>query len=146
MILWLTGKSGAGKTTLARELQKVWPCIILDGNEMRNSISLDAGFSREDRTEHNLRVARLARELNKQTNVVVSVIAPVAHTRSIISTNYSDLQWVYIKRTVPARSNHFYEEPTDYPILDNDTLSVADGIVELKKIINEQKADKMPDL
>ena len=73
-IIWLTGESGAGKTTLAKRLQEDWPCIILDGNEMRASISEGAGFSTDDRAEHNFRVARLARVLSKQMNVVVAVI------------------------------------------------------------------------
>ena len=58
-IIWFTGQSGAGKTTVAREIHKQWDCILLDGDEMRDSISLGAGFSREDRREHNLRVASI---------------------------------------------------------------------------------------
>jgi len=76
-IIWLTDPSGAGKTTLAKALLDEIPCVNLDGNEMRNSISRGAGFSRKDRGEHNLRVARLAKVLSEQMTVVVSVIAPV---------------------------------------------------------------------
>ena len=56
-IVWLTGPSGAGKTTTAERFSFFnlgW--IILDGDEMRESISLDAGFSRKDRTDHNWQV------------------------------------------------------------------------------------------
>ena len=61
-IVWLTGNSGAGKTTIAKCYQGEYDkhCIILDGDEMRQSVSLGAGFSKEAREEHNLRVARLA--------------------------------------------------------------------------------------
>jgi len=112
-IIWFTGTSKAGKTTLARLLQKEWPCIILDGDEMRDSVSLDTGFSREDRREHNFRVARLARELVKQMNVVVSVIAPMREVREEIS-RICNPQWVYICNTIlegAHRDGHFYERP-----------------------------------
>lgn len=131
MIVWLTGQSGSGKTTLAKALQKEWPCIILDGNEMRNSISVGAGFSREDRAEHNYRVARLAKELSKQTNVAVSVIAPIRNTRDAISCDI-DVKWIYIKRTLPEREGHFYEESEEYFTLDHDKLSIKESFKELK--------------
>ena len=38
-IVWLTGGSGAGKTTLANLLQAEMTCVVLDGDEMRASIS-----------------------------------------------------------------------------------------------------------
>lgn len=133
-IIWLTGQSGAGKTTIAKELQKHWPCIVLDGDEMRDSISLNAGFTREDRTNHNLRVSRLASILVQQTNVIVSVIAPMEEVREQISKVCAPL-WVYVKRTLPEREGHFYEEPTEYPILNHDVLPIKKSVEQLKRII-----------
>src|SRR5207237_222522 len=80
-IIWLTGQSGSGKTTLAVAIKSlVGDVLILDGDDMRESISRE-GFSREDRHTHNVRVARLAHVLSKQSPVVVAVIAPFAETR-----------------------------------------------------------------
>ena len=139
-IIWLTGMSGSGKTTLAKRLQEDWPCIILDGDEMRSSISLGAGFSRADRTEHNFRVASLAKVLSKQANVVVSVIAPIAEVRKDIDKICSP-KWVYVKRTLPKREGHFYEEPTDYPIVDTDKLSIEKSLALLKMYIGIEKKE-----
>ncbi len=79
--MWLTGQSGAGKSTLANLLKEKLNAVVLDGHEMRESISLGAGFTKEDREAHNLRVARLALVLAKQSPVIVSVIAPFEETR-----------------------------------------------------------------
>ncbi len=133
MIIWLTGQSKSGKTTLANILSKEIDAIILDGDEMRNSISLGAGFSREDRTEHNYRVARLARELSKQMNVIVSVIAPIKEVRKEIEKICSPI-WVYIKKDFPERGGHFYEEPEDYFTIDSDTNTPKENC---QKIVEE---------
>lgn len=109
-VIWLTGQSGAGKTTLGKPLADCLNGILLDGDEMRRSISIGAGFSRNDRREHNLRVAYLAKELSAQMNVIVSVIAPMAQVRAEISMICNPM-WVYVKRTLPEREGHFYEEP-----------------------------------
>lgn len=137
-IIWLTGQSGAGKTTLAKALQKEWPCLILDGNEMRDSISTDIGFSRDDRTAHNFRVARLAKELSKQTNVVVSVIAPIRDVRDAISRDI-DVEWIYIKRTLPEREGHFYEESTEYFTFDHDCLTIKESVGFLRAHLTVKK-------
>jgi len=134
-IIWLTGQSGAGKTTLAKALQKEYPCIVLDGDDMRKSISLGAGFSLADRNQHNCKVARLANELSKQTNVIIAVIAPVSATRIWIDTNYPSITFVYVKRTLPAREGHFYEEPVDYPTVDHDRLDIESSLNVLKQIM-----------
>lgn len=133
-IVWLTGHSGAGKTRIARELQAQWPCVVLDGNEMRESVSLGTGFTPVEREEHNLRVARLAGVLVKQRNVLVAVIAPLRLVRESIST-FLPVTWVWVKRTLPERDNHFYEPSPEYPVLDHDGLSVTESIERLKGII-----------
>lgn len=133
-IVWLTGHSGSGKSTIAKRLQEDWPCIILDGDEMRASISEGASFSREDRAEHNFRVARLARELSKQTNVIVSVIAPIKATRDMIH----GVTWIYLERTLPEREGHFYEASEEYPMLDCDNFTVDECVGQLKEILEIQ--------
>ncbi|OHA15794.1 MAG: hypothetical protein A3B08_02145 [Candidatus Taylorbacteria bacterium RIFCSPLOWO2_01_FULL_43_44] len=96
-VIWLTGNTGSGKSSLAYLLKDRLNAIVLDGDEMRASISSDLGFSKEEREEHNLRVARLAKILNEQGhNVVVSVIAPFRATRAKI-TKLINPYWIYIK-------------------------------------------------
>src|SRR3989338_1679658 len=96
-IIWLTGNVGSGKTSLAYLLKERLNAVVLDGDELRASISTDLGFSKEDRDEHNMRVARLAKLLNNQGfNVVVSVIAPLQSTRDKI-TKLIKPYWIYVK-------------------------------------------------
>lgn len=96
-IVWLTGNVGSGKTSLAYLLKERLNAIVLDGDEMRDSISLGAGFSKEERDIHNLKVARLAKILvNQGHNVVISVIAPFADTRAKI-TDMINPFWIYVK-------------------------------------------------
>lgn len=77
MIIWITGERKSGKTTLAKELCKKMNAINLDGDEMRNSISVGLGFSDEDRLENNKRIARLAKVLESQGfDVICSTICP----------------------------------------------------------------------
>lgn len=110
-IVWLTGQSGAGKSTLANELKGMLNAVVLDGDEMRESISLGAGFSKEDREAHNIRVARLALVLAKQSPVVVSVIAPFESTRQKIDALIKPV-WVYVKRAKQKRGARYpYEVP-----------------------------------
>jgi len=125
MITWLTGNSGAGKTTLARYYkQKNSKVIILDGDEMRSSISEGLSFSPSDRHMNNIRIAKLAKVLERQGfDVIISVIAPLAATRMMIDEVIS-CNWVYLKRTLPVRENYIYEEPKGYFTLDVDNLTV----------------------
>ena len=140
-VLWLTGESGAGKTTVAEAMRDVND-VILDGNEMRDSVSLNPpteefpdgaplGFSKEERRGHNLRVARLARELSKRQRVIVSVIAPISEVRKEIEKICNPI-WIYVKRTLPKREHHFYEEPTDYFITDHDELDVEQSVNRIR--------------
>lgn len=109
-VLWITGQSGSGKTTLANALKSKIGGVVLDGDDMRHSISLHAGFSKEDREEHNLRVARLAQMLSKDNIVIISVIAPFKETRKKIE-EIIDPTWIYIKKTLPTDKNRPYQPP-----------------------------------
>ncbi len=94
MITWITGNSGAGKTTLAHRLRKNE--IILDGDAMRN-VWRDLGFSKEDRIEQNLRVARLAKELETQGyDVIVSTICPFRKLRRDVQ-KITDCRFIYLE-------------------------------------------------
>jgi hypothetical protein len=66
MVFWLTGLSGSGKSTLAHRVEESlfaqgWDILVLDGDNIRQGLCRDLGFSSEDRTENNRRVAELAR-------------------------------------------------------------------------------------
>ena len=80
--LWLTGLSGSGKSSIARELeqrlhQSGRHVCILDGDNLRFGLNRDLAFSTEDRRENIRRIAEVARLFNDAgTIVLVPVIAP----------------------------------------------------------------------
>ena len=80
-VFWLFGRSGAGKTTLGRQLarglqNRNLPVIYLDGDELRSTLCSDLGFSPEARLENHRRIAEIARLLSQQgLNVVVATMA-----------------------------------------------------------------------
>jgi adenylylsulfate kinase len=102
-IFWLYGRSGAGKTTLARRLQaglsdRKIPVIYLDGDEMRSTLCSDLGFKSEARLENHRRIAEIARLLTHQgLNVVVSTMAPEHQHRDLVAKTLGQkLVWYYI--------------------------------------------------
>ena len=147
-IIWLTGQSGSGKTTLAEAIKSSFgAAVILDGDEMRESISTE-GFSREDRHTHNLRVARLAQVLSKQSLVIISVIAPFAQTRREINKLIAPL-WVLCSRREQKEGKEFpYELPSKdevHVIADGNSLSAFENaskvIAAIQRRLHIQVAD-----
>lgn len=135
MIIWLTGKSGSGKTTIAKGFIKRFdhPPILLDGDEMRQTISLGAGFSKEEREAHNLRVARLAALLsNYGHKVLVSVIAPFPDARDKVQKLCAPI-WVYVERpSLIDDPNRPYEAPKAYAHkINTDDLNERDSVKSL---------------
>lgn len=85
-VVWLTGLSGAGKTTTARKFSGLCRSngicpVLLDGDEIRK-VTGGVGFDEESRKIHNLWVGRMAALLEQQGHlVIVSMIAPYADVR-----------------------------------------------------------------
>lgn len=128
MIIWLTGNSGTGKTTLGKLLTQRLGAILLDGDQMRETISLGTGFSMEEREEHNLRVARLAKLHDSQGfHVVVTVIAPSKSTRAKIDKMLTPV-WIYLhKPSLPVADDRPYENPDNYFIaVDTDKMGIME--------------------
>ncbi len=85
--LWLTGLSGAGKSSIAFELEKRLldaghACCVLDGENVRAGISKDLGFSADDRAENIRRVAEMARVINDSGLIAIcSLLSPYEQER-----------------------------------------------------------------
>jgi adenylylsulfate kinase len=101
MVIWLTGLSGAGKTTiaqiLAEHLKKQNKQVeLLDGDVIR-SVFPQTGFTRSERTEHIKRVAFTASRLQHHgINVIVSLISPYEDSRLFAKTICSNFLEVYL--------------------------------------------------
>jgi adenylylsulfate kinase len=83
--IWLTGLSGAGKSTIANELKKgiFHNYVIVDGDDLRKGICSDLGFSDEDRMQNIDRAAHLCKLLNAQgLNVIACMMSPLESHRT----------------------------------------------------------------
>ncbi|PIO38110.1 hypothetical protein AB205_0191980 [Aquarana catesbeiana] len=85
--VWLTGLSGAGKTTLGFALEEYLvahaiPCYSLDGDNIRHGLNKNLGFSSEDREENIRRIAEVAKLFADAGLVcITSFISPYAKDR-----------------------------------------------------------------
>ena len=87
IVVWLTGLSGSGKTTIARTvedaLKSMNRCVVvLDGDEIRKHISSDLGFSKRDRELNVERVAHLSHIISRSGIItIVALISPFRTSR-----------------------------------------------------------------
>lgn len=87
--LWFTGLSGAGKTTIGRELKNLLEkgglkISHLDGDELRKTLCADLGFSKQDREENNRRVIFLSKTLAEKNIIpIVTFISPFDKIRAM---------------------------------------------------------------
>ncbi len=102
-VLWFTGLHGAGKSTIAGRLAKILRrkhilFILLDGDELRKTISSDLGYGIKDRNEHMKRVADLCRENTKNgLMVIASVASPTEKSRKYARKVLNKMLLVYVK-------------------------------------------------
>jgi len=96
VVLWMTGLSGAGKSTIAYYLENKLLgenvlCEVLDGDVLRNGINRGLGFSEEDRKENIRRTAEIAKLLCANNFIVIcSLITPTNDLREIARSILGD--------------------------------------------------------
>ncbi|AND39805.1 MULTISPECIES: adenylyl-sulfate kinase [Cytobacillus] len=89
-IIWFTGLSGSGKTTIANELEDILhskgiSTFILDGDNIRQGLNNDLGFSQEDRKENIRRIGEVAKLfVDSGIVVLVTFISPFASERKLV--------------------------------------------------------------
>lgn len=106
LLIWLTGYSGAGKTTLANFVKETlthrrYACELLDGDVIRQHLSRGLGFSKEDRCENIQRIGFVAELLCRHgVIVIVSAISPYKSARDEVRKRIPHFIEVYIKCSI----------------------------------------------
>ena len=104
-ILWFTGLSGSGKSTIANELEKVLHQLtlrtfILDGDNIRHGLSRDLGFSDEDRKENIRRIGEVSKLfIDSGTITLTTFISPFEEERQMVRqlVNENEFVEIYVK-------------------------------------------------
>jgi len=111
MVIWITGISGAGKTTISKNLYQQFKCIIpeivtVDGDEVRNLFGKALGYSEKDRFIQIERVQRIAAFLDKQ-GMLVLVSALYSHPKLLSwnRKNFSEYFEIYLKTSIDLVSD-----------------------------------------
>lgn len=156
--VWLTGLSGAGKSTisqrLAAELERRGCHVeVLDGDEVRTNLSKGLGFSREDRDTNIARIAFVASLLVRHgAAVITAAISPYAEARSQARSRIGAFIEVYVvcsleellrrdvkglyRKALSGEIEHFtgvsdpYEEPLSPDVVVNTEHETVDESVE----------------
>jgi len=104
-LIWFTGLSGSGKTTMAKALLEKLKfeghsAMILDGDEIRD-IFKNTGFDKEARIRHNQDVGKMAVYLQSQGIIpIVSLISPYAEARDYVRSITKDFTEIYVNTSL----------------------------------------------
>ena len=106
-VLWFTGLSGAGKSTIANLVDKRLHALgrhsfLLDGDNVRHGLNRDLGFTDEDRVENIRRVAEVAKLMTDAGLIVlVSFISPFRAERRMARARFDAGEFVEVFVDVP---------------------------------------------
>ncbi|MFN6567931.1 adenylyl-sulfate kinase [Dendronalium sp. ChiSLP03b] len=173
LILWLTGLSGAGKTTIAQRLENTlrkqrYLVELLDGDIIRQNLSQGLGFTKEDRDINVRRVGYVANLLSRNgVIVIVSLISPYRAVRDELRYSSDNFVEIYVNAPIEvceardikglyakARNGQIkfftgiddpYEEPRNPQITCYSAKETIDESV-VKILIWLEKANQLPQL
>jgi adenylylsulfate kinase len=106
LVVWFTGLSGAGKTTLCQALEPALRTIgyqveVLDADRIRQHVNRDLGFSKADRDENVYRIGRMAQSLVLQDMIVlVAAISPYREARLRVRRHIGSFLEVYVNASL----------------------------------------------
>lgn len=104
-VIWLTGLSAAGKSTIARQVERALHekgirSYVLDGDNIRHGLNVDLGFSYEQRKENIRRIVEVAKLfVDSGIIVIAAFITPFSEERAYIRNSLEGLDYVevYVK-------------------------------------------------
>ncbi|MEO6065783.1 MAG: adenylyl-sulfate kinase [Lysobacterales bacterium] len=106
-VLWFTGLSGAGKSTIANIVEKQLHALgrhtyLLDGDNVRLGLNKDLGFDDADRVENIRRVAEVAKLMTDAGLIVLtSFISPFRAERAMARARFADDEFIEIHVDTP---------------------------------------------
>lgn len=102
-VIWLTGLSGSGKTTIAKKIVELGiEGIQLDGDVIREGLCKDLGFSYEDRKENIRRIAELSKIFIKnKKSCICTFISPTKEIRALAKSIIGSENFIEIYINTP---------------------------------------------
>jgi len=137
MIINLTGQAGAGKSTIARELEKIlYNSIVIDGDELRE-IFVNKDYSEDGRRKNITNAYNIARFLeSKGFTPIVALISPYEDLREDLKS-ITKVKEIYIHTTqIRGRENYFAQNYSSPKLnfldlsTDSDLEKCIDEIIE----------------
>ena len=170
MVIWIIGKSGAGKTTIGKKLyyvlkEQISNLIYLDGDIMREELSWDLGHSIQDRYVSEKRRSNLCKLLSDQgVSIICAALSNAPDLREWNKKNINNYFEVYIKvrdevlyrrdtkklyekfnnneiKNVVGQDIPFHEPKTPSLVINNDLDESIDKIIS--KILSYLKKKKI---
>jgi bifunctional enzyme CysN/CysC len=167
-VLWLTGLSGAGKSTIANAAERRLRALgvhtyVLDGDNVRGGLNRDLGFAPEDRAENVRRVAEVAAlMLDAGLVVIVALVSPFRADRAAARALFApgdfvevwvdtplaecvrrDPKGLYAKANAGALRNmtgigQDYEPPTEAEVVLDGTASAEEAVARLTALVTDR--------
>jgi len=162
-VIWLTGLSGAGKSTIARAVERQlfsegYRTMLLDGDQLRHGLNGDLGFSPSDRAENVRRAGEVARLFFEAGHIVLcTFVSPFARDRDAVRGLFppGGFAEIYVKASVStlrardvkglyARESTLsgltaYEPPEHADLtIDTDSWSIETAIASVMALVKER--------